>query len=237
MTLDPKKEKNMNVRAPRFFMSIALASAMLMSVPAVSFAEDAPANSGFLSNYERLSKQGMPRSRFLNYSDPELAKLKIKTVFLMPVESFPAQAAFEGISKEVVPELLTYTNQRLREQLASRVTLATTPEAADVTVQVALTAVTAQPEGKTIVDLVPFRLVTGQVKNAAMGKMMEAGARMELRVSDPKSSKPLREMLHEIAGKEVGREAEPKSRVTAESLKEAVDTWVTAAVDQIAPKR
>jgi len=121
--------------------------------------------------------------------------------------------------------------------LATRVDLATTPESADVTLQVALTAVTAQPEGKTIVDLVPFRLVTGQVKNAAMGKMMEAGARMELRLSDAKTSKPLREMMHELAGKEVGREPEPKSRVTAETLKEALDTWVSAAVDQIAPKR
>jgi hypothetical protein len=227
----------MNVRTSQFFIKIALASAALFSVPAVSLADEAPANSGFLSNYDRLSKQGMPRSRFMNYSDPEFAKLKIKTVFLMPVESFPKQPNFEGIDKAVVPELLAYTNQRLREQLATRVDLATTPESADVTLQVALTAVTAQPEGKTIVDLVPFRLVTGQVKNAAMGKMMEAGARMELRLSDAKTSKPLREMMHELAGKEVGREPEPKSRVTAETLKEALDTWVSAAVDQIAPKR
>ena len=227
----------MNVRATRFFLQIALTCATLLSLSTPSFAEEAAANSGFFSDYDRLSKQGMPRSRFLNYSEPEFAKLKIKTVFLMPVETFPKQPNFEGIHKEVVPELLAYTNQRLREQLGNRVTLAATPDTADVTVQVALTAVTAQPEGKTLIDLVPFRLVTGQVKNAAMGKMMEAGARMELRVSDAKTSKPLREMLHELAGKEVGREADPKSRVTADSLKEAVDAWVTAAVDQIAPKR
>jgi hypothetical protein len=200
-------------------------------------ASDQPANSGFFTDYERLYKQGMPRSRYLNYSDSDVAKLKIKSVYLLPVDSFPKQVQFEGVPKEVAHELVAYADQRLREHLSKRVELAATPEAADVTLQVALTALGAQPEGKTLIDLVPLRLVTGQVKNAAMGKMMEAGARMELRLSDAKTSKPLREMLHELAGKAVGREAEPASRVTADSLKEAIESWAAASVDLLVPKR
>ena len=99
-----------------------------------------------------------------------------------------------------------------------------------------MTSLGAQPEAKTALDLVPFRLITGAAKTAALGKVMQASAIFEMRLSQPASLQVLRESKHELVGDSIGRADNEKTRMTLEALKPALDKWVALVVDQVSPK-
>jgi hypothetical protein len=194
------------------------------------------AGSGFLSDYGRLDKEGSIRARYLGYTAPGAKDLKSPAVFLTPLGRFPVAAKFGELDDDLVGSVLIYTEQQLRSQLAVRTRVVDDKAAADVTLEVALTALSAQPEGKTVLDLVPVRLVTGAAKNAAMGKVMQATAILEMRLSQSASSEILRESKHELLGDSIGRADNEKTRMSLDALKPALDKWVALVVDQVAPK-
>ena len=198
------------------------------------FASDAP--SGFLSDYGRLSKEGSVRARYIGYTAPGATEVKRAAVYVAPLGRFPVAATFAGVDDALVGSVLTYTEQQLRSQLAVRTRLVDDKAAADVTLDMALTALGAQPEGKTALDLVPLRLITGVAKTAAMGKALEAAAVLEMRLSQTATSHILRESKHELVGDGIGRADKEKTRMSLEALKPALDKWVALAVDQVAPK-
>ena len=211
------------------FLAITLC---LLALPV--FAVDAA--SGFLSDYNRLVKEGPVRARYLSYTAPGAATFKSSAVHVAPLERFPLAAKFGDLDDELITSVLIYTEQQLRSQLAVRTRVVEDKTAADVTLEVALTALGAQPESKTVLDLVPLRLITGTAKNAAMGKVMEAGAVFEMRLSQPARSKILRESKHELVGDSIGRADNEKTRMSLEALKPALDKWVALVVEQVAPK-
>ena len=214
-------------------MKRLLAITLCMAALAV-FAGDAP--SGFLSDYGRLTKEGSIRARYLGYAAPGAAELKTPAVYVAPLGRFPVAASFAGVDDALVGSVLTYTEQQLRSQLAVRTRVVDDKAAADVTLEVALTALGAQPEGKTALDLVPLRLITGVAKTAAMGKALEAAAVFEMRLSQSATSSILRESKHELVGDGIGRADSEKTRMSLEALKPALDKWVALVVDQVAPK-
>ena len=198
------------------------------------FASDAP--SGFLSDYGRLSKEGSIRARYLGYTAPGAAEVKRAAVYVAPLGRFPVAATFGELDDALVVSVLTYTEQQLRSQLAVRTRVVDDKAAADVALEVALTALGAQPEGKTALDLVPLRLITGVAKTAAMGRALEAAAVLEMRLSQAATSSILRESKHELVGDGIGRADSEKTRMSLEALKPALDKWVALVVDQVAPK-
>ena len=198
------------------------------------FASDAP--SGFLSDYGRLAKEGSIRARYLGYTAPGAAAVKSPAVYVTPLGRFPVAAKFGDLDDALVGSVLTYTEQQLRSQLAVRTRVVDDKAAADVILEVALTALGAQPEGKTALDLVPLRLITGVAKTAAMGKALEAAAVMEMRLSESATSNILRESKHELVGDGIGRADNEKTRMNLDALKPALDKWVALVVDQVAPK-
>ena len=198
------------------------------------FASDAP--SGFLSDYGRLAKEGSIRARYLGYTAPGTAAVKSPAVYVTPLGRFPVAAKFGDLDDALVGSVLTYTEQQLRSQMAVRTRVVDDKAAADVILEVALTALGAQPEGKTALDLVPLRLITGVAKTAAMGKALEAAAVMEMRLSESATSNILRESKHELVGDGIGRADNEKTRMNLDALKPALDKWVALVVDQVAPK-
>jgi len=214
-------------------MKRLLAITLSMAALAV-FASDAP--SGFLSDYGRLSKEGSIRARYLGYTAPGATEVKRPAVYVAPLGRFPVAATFGDLDDGLVVSVLTYTEQQLRSQLAVRTRVVDEKAAADVTLEVALTALGAQPEGKTALDLVPLRLITGVAKTAAMGKALEAAAVLEMRLSQAATSSILRESKHELVGDGIGRADKENTRMSLDALKPALDKWVGLVVDQVAPK-
>ena len=202
----------------------------------VSPASSQTTGSGFLSNHSRLAKVGPLGDRHLSYTDPDVAAPQIQSLYILPVARFPAEARFDGIDDALVAELLAYAGAQLRAQLGPRYKLTDSPNDADATLQVALTGLAAQPEGKTALDLVPLRLITGPVKDAALGKSLEVAATFEIRLSAPGAARPWREAAYPLKSKPIGRANNSKTHITADALKPAIERWSTALAEQLAAK-
>lgn len=198
------------------------------------FASEKP--SGFLSDYERLDKEGSIRARYLGYTAQNADAIKRPAVYVAPVGRFPLAAQFGDLDDALVSSVLTYTQQQLRSQLAVHTRVVDEPSAADVSLEVALTALGPEAEGKTPLDLVPFRLITGTAKNVALGKVLEATAVFEMRVTQVGSAKILRESIHHLVGDSIGRDDNEDTHMSLDALKPALDKWVSLVVDQVAPK-
>ena len=204
----------------------------LLALPV--FAEDAP--SGFLSDYTRLEKEGSMRSRYMGYAAPGAKTIsKTPVVYIAPVLRFPHDVKFGDLDDALVDSVLAYAGQQLRSQLAVRTRVVDDKAAAELTLEVALTAFSAQPAGKTALDLVPLRLITGAAKTAVKGKDMDATATIEMRLSQSPPETILRESRHELVGDSIGRSKSEDTHMTLEALKPALDKWVTLVVNQIAP--
>jgi hypothetical protein len=212
----------------------AFCSALLLGCQSAPKAVDTGVGSGFLSDYARLQSAGGPRDRYLTYRDPAASGVRGSSVYLHPVSRHPAGARFEDVDEAVVAELLAFADAQLRAQLGARLKLVAAPASADIAVQAALTGVGSQPAGKTVLDVVPLRLITNPIKDATLGKALEAAATLEVRLSPAASSRPLRESLYHLTGEDIGRAADPKTRIDANALKPAIERWARALADQIA---
>ncbi len=210
-----------------------LCSAVLMGCQSAPSTTSAAGGSGFLVDYSRLAKAGSLRDRYLNYTDPAISTRKIRSVYLPAVTRHPANARFEGVDEAVVDELVAFANEQLRVQLSSKLKLTDAPDLADATVQVAMTYVGSQPAGKTILDVIPLRLVTNPIKDAVLGKSLDSATTMEVRVTPTNSSRPLRESLYQLAGTDIGRAGDAKTRIDAGSLKPAIERWARACAEHI----
>ena len=82
-----------------------LLAASLM--PATSRADKAgPAQSGFLGDYSRLEKAGMPQNHYYVYRDAQQAGYSGKTVYLTPAVVYPTGATVSNVAAAVAEEVL-----------------------------------------------------------------------------------------------------------------------------------
>lgn len=221
----------------RLFGAIAFTAALL-SAPLAS-AADSPGqtpNAGFLADYNRLEKAGRPRKSFLVYLAPNAEKRAVNAIQLTPAVIAPAGATFEDLSANDVTALMARLDSRLRAEFSQNARLADAPGSADVQLHVALTQIGAEEKGRSLVDLVPVRLVTGTVKNAVQGKELTAYATFESRVIDAATGAVLRERIDHIVGDEIGRSGDAETRLTAAAVIPAIDEWVKRVVKATAPE-
>lgn len=224
-------------RAPSIVLA-SLACVMLLSgchsVPSAAPAAVAAATgSGFLSDYGRLRSTGTPRDRYLSYSGPDTLSPTVQSVYLQPLTRYPADARFAGVDEAVVAELVAFADLQLRLQLGARLKLAASAASADVTVQAVVSGVAPQPAGKSMLDVIPLRLITNPIKEAAFGELLAAALTVEVRISTADPSRVLRESLYQLMGEDIGRSADPKTRIDAASLKPAIENWSRAFANQL----
>jgi hypothetical protein len=196
----------------------------------------AQAGTGFLSDYDRLEKRGRPRARYLVYTAAGADDRSVKRVYLQPVEIYPSDAVLDGVDPSLVVDALAYLDAQLRAELLDRMTLTPTPEQADVVVQVAVTAIAAQEKSRTLIDVVPMRLVTNAVKDAALGEAMVTAATLEVRITDAQSGAVLREALQHLSGEGIGRAGDDDTRIGLAELKPALSKGAKFIAKQSGPK-
>lgn len=208
-------------------------SAAVLALFFVTANADTKNNSGFLEDYSRLKEAGSLRHHYLAYQAPDNLASASVALYIKPISIYPVGAAFPEVEPDVVRQSLDYANQVLRNKLASKMTLVDDPEQSTVKVEVALTDVSTQAEGKTALDLVPLRLITNLAKTAASGKAMEAVARMEFRLLDSKTQKIRYESVHRQTGKSLGRAEKSRTPLDFSALKPAIDAWANNILEEI----
>jgi hypothetical protein len=212
---------------------LAIAVAPQLAATAAQ-AKDESVASGFLADYQHLVKTGPLRDRYLAFKTPMATAMP--KIFMQSVGVFPVGAVFEGVDPALQAQTLADAEAALRARLSSSGQLVDTAGPGTALLEVVVTQIQAVEEGRTLLDLVPLRMITGRLKTAAKGAALEASARFELRLTDTATQQVIYESVHLRAGKGIGRAEDPKTRITSESLKPAVDAWASSAADELALK-
>ncbi len=209
-------------------LGLGLSSAAgLAQTPAVA------SDSGFLTDYGQLTEARKLRHTYRTFKAPGSGSFKSAKAFLKPVLIFPADSKFIGVDADITAQVLEYLEQNLRVKIAKAVELVDSPEQADVVIEAALTDISTQAEGKTVLDFTPIGLVKNTVQTAMDGKALQPVVRIELRVGNRDLDKVLLESVHRYAGKGIGRTDKAATRVSFESLVPSLNDWVAGTVDEL----
>jgi hypothetical protein len=214
--------------------ALLLAATSLM--PPASHAEKASAaQSGFLGDYSRLEKAGMPPNHYYVYRDAQQAGYSGKTVYLTPAVVYPTGATFPSVDPAVADEVLKEFDLQLRQRLIKRGGIAEVAAGADMVLQVAVTQVVSEEKGKTVVDLVPARAVMNVAKEVALGEPLVAATWLEAKLVDARSGKVIAELIQHSPGKGIGRSGSEKTHVTIDALRPAIADSAKLVAEQMIP--
>jgi hypothetical protein len=205
----------------------------LSSAASMAQTPAAASDSGFLADYGQLTDARKLRHTYRTYKAPGSGSFKSAKAFLKPVLIFPADSKFIGVDADITAQVLEYVEKKLRVDIAKAVVLVDSSAQADVVIEAALTDISTQAEGKTVLDFTPIGLVKNTVQTAMDGKALQPVLRVELRVSSGDPDKVLLESVHRYAGKGIGRTDKAATRVSFESLVPALNDWVAGTVEEL----
>lgn len=225
----------MQYRRTNLLSCVFLLGLLFMVHAVAGEAEPPPPHSGFLANYGDLTEQKSGRhALFMSFTAPAASGHALKKLYLAPVGMYPAAVTFDLVDSDTAHAAVAYLDVHLREALAKRFALVATPAMADASMEVALTDVSTPVKGRTLLDLVPLRLVTKPLKDKMMGKPLQVAATLELRLTDADSGELLHSALRSGLGKGIGRAGEDDTHVTLESLTPLLDDWVEQLSEEVA---
>lgn len=197
--------------------------------------QPAPATSGFLSDYSRLTPfPSSGESKLLNYIAP--GQHHLGHIYIAPVSSYPTDANFSLIDRATLAALTSQFETQLRTKLKQHFSLVDTVEQADSTITMAVTAVTAIEPKRKPRDYLPFRLITKPIKDATMGKQQELLVTLEMRIDDSKTKQVIFESLQTEPSKKIGRTDDTDLHADIKSLAPVIEGWVNhvnAAISRI----
>ncbi len=189
---------------------------------------------GFLSDYARLMPDKTAKDNYFHYTTPEGVARKMGKIYFMPITGYPADVNFQLVDKPVLDETMTAFDQLLRKKLEGKATLVGTPDEADTTVQMVVTAVATVDAGRAAIDFIPLRLLTKPLKDAAMGKEQQIVVTLEMSIRDSKTGHVLYEAVHRSEGKNIGRSDDKKQlKATGKELSPVIDSWTDKIVNEI----
>lgn len=220
---------------------LAAALAATVSMTGIARAADAltatkQVESGFLADYARLEKKGLPGDQYLIYTDPAFGAPAGKAVYLVPAAPFPADTKFVDVDPAVITGALAALDGELSKRIGSGWRLVPSASAADLVLQVVLTQVVAEAQGVKPRDFIPARAVTNVVKDAAMGDALVAAASLEARLTDARTGRVLAEFLQHSPGKGIGRSKDEDTRVTLKALQPAIEDSAKLVAERVMPQ-
>jgi hypothetical protein len=198
-------------------------------------AEDKPTvtPTGFLSDYTRLIPDETAKDNYFHYTAPEDLSRKLGKIYFLPVATFPIDATFKLVDRPTIDQTMAALDQILRKKITDKATLVATPEEADTTIQIVVTAITTEDASRSLIDFVPLRLLTKPLKDAAMGKEQEVVVTLEMSIRDAKTNQILFEAVHRSAGKNIGRADDADLKATEKDLSPVIDIWTNKIVREI----
>lgn len=213
---------------------VVLAVAALLAACA-STAKPPEQGSGFLPSYSTLKEATDPTGRKYLSSGPIAYRgAPVSRVHASAAVLFPTDVRFPSADPAVVEQSLRHFDAQLRVQLSKHFTVVDSPAQAQVVVRPALTRVDAVPEGLSPLDLVPVRLLTKPLKDAALGGKEQSAAVLEVLLLDARSDERLNAAYRPATGRSIGRTGTGGGRVTFESIRPVLDDWAAGIAAEMA---
>ena len=207
-------------------------TAAFIATALASCAGAPPKNSGYLGDDYALLKEakdplGAPLQRFIS---PDFTPAKYNALMIEPFGFYPEPRPTENVSMGAINDIRDYINNSLRAKIGAKVQVVDKPGPGVARFRGAITAVSAQTEGRAAYQYIPVAFLVSAAKDAASGGRPEdARIFVEVEVQDSMTGGRLLLAVREGTGEKLKQATSGGKMVTLDSLKPVIDKWVDAA--------
>lgn len=181
--------------------------------------------SGFLGDYAGLQKTTSASGKpVLRWVAADFDAAKYDSLVFTPVSYYPVPRATDQVSQQVLDQLLSYTNTRLKAAASERKPLVATPGPRSLIFRGAITGVDTSKKGLQFYEVVPVALVVAGTQMATGHRTMETRLFFEGELIDAATQKPVLKVVRQGEGESVSNE---KTALTLTDLKGVIDNMAT----------
>ena len=184
--------------------------------------------SGFLKNYSDLKEtKSASGQTVLRWVDPSYNESKYDNIVYNPVTYYPVPKPTTQVGQQVLDQLLTYTNTKLKTAIGQRKPLVTTPGPRSLIFRGAITGVATSKEGLQFYEVIPVAMIIAGTQAATGHRTMDTNLYFEGELIDAATKKPVIKVVRKGEGKNLSNENTP---LTVETLKQVIDDMAIDAV-------
>lgn len=183
--------------------------------------------SGFLKDYSGLEETKSPTGKtIMRWVSPSYKSSNYDSVIFNEVTYYPVPKPTTQLGAEALNKILTYTNTRLKESVARRIKLVSTPGPRTLVFRGAITGVNSSKQGLQLYEVIPFAMLVAGAQAATGHRTMETNLYFEGELVDSKTNKVMMKVVRKGEGKTINNESAP---ITVESIKDVIDDMATDA--------
>ena len=214
------------MRTQSFFKVVALVGVMALAGCA-SKTTTPEQYSGFLKDYSGLKEvTSASGKKELRWISPDYKSSNYDSIVYNPVTYYPVPKPTTQVGQQVLDQLLTYTNTKLKTAIGQRKPLVTTPGPRSLIFRGAITGVATSKEGLQFYEVVPVALLVAGTQMATGHRTMDTHLFFEGELIDAATNKPVIKVVRQGEGKDLNNESTP---MAFETLKKVVDDMATDA--------
>lgn len=184
--------------------------------------------SGFLKNYNELkestSASGKPELRWI---DPGYNPANYDNIVYNAITYYPTPKPTTQVGQKVLDEVRNYTDTRLKQAIAERKPLVSTPGPRSLIFRGAITAVNASQQGLQFYEVIPVAMLVAGTEAMTGHRTMDTSLYFEGELVDAKTQKPVIKIVRKGEGKTLSNDSTP---MTADTLKQVIDDMAIDAV-------
>ncbi len=176
--------------------------------------------------WEEVKKVRISSLAWYGYWEEVNNESKYDNIVYNPVTYYPVPKPTTQVGQQVLDQLLTYTNTKLKTAIGQRKPLVTTPGPRSLIFRGAITGVATSKEGLQFYEVVPVALLVAGTQMATGHRTMDTNLYFEGELIDAATNKPVIKVVRKGEGKDLNNESTP---MAFETLKKVVDDMATDA--------
>lgn len=180
--------------------------------------------SGFLQNYSDLKPAKTPSGHeVLRWISPDFRVSNYQSVYFAPVVYYPAATPDSRVSAQTLEQIRSYTEQRLKTAVGSRLQLVPQPQPGGLIFKTAITAVSAENKDVRFYEVLPVTAVVAGTMALTGKRSQNALLFIEAEAIDVSTNKPVLKVVRKGYGRSVSNST---TQITEADVKSAIDEMV-----------
>ncbi|MEP4485838.1 MAG: DUF3313 domain-containing protein [Halioglobus sp.] len=198
----------------------------MFSANAIS-AETRPETSGYLPAdiYAKLQPMKLASGREIQqWRSSKLNRTNYKGIMVDSVMFYPAPTPGPQISSSTLDNILAFSTKVVRQRVGEKLNLVDVAGPGVVRMQAVITAVKAEKEGLTALDVIPVHFLFSAAKSASGETDMNVTAMVETRLTDSMTGELLGAATSVLTGEQLKNS---KQQIKLENVQQSIDTAAT----------
>ena len=183
--------------------------------------------SGFLSNYSDLKEtKSASGQTVMRWTADNFKISDYQHVIYTPIVYYPTPHPTTQIGQKTLDQILDYTNMRMKNSIAQRLPLTTTPAPHTLIFRGAITAVDTSKQGLHFYEVIPVAMLIAGTQAVTGHRTLDSALYFEGELIDASTRQVVMRVVRKGTGKNL---ANSKQQLTLNDLKPVVDGLATDA--------